>query len=105
MMQLFVSDLDGTLLNSAQELSPKTLNTVNNLIRKGLKFTIATARSVDSAAPYIEAIDLQLPIIVHNGVFIYDPVKKENVAATFLGSNTAAHILRLYQDAGISAFV
>jgi len=104
-MKLFVSDLDGTLLNSKQQLSKKTLQTVNHLIDKGMNFSFATARSVDSAAYIIKELDLRLPVIVHNGVFIYDPVKKENLVSTFLDANIAAEILELYREAGISPFV
>ncbi len=104
-MELFVSDLDGTLLNSHQELSHKTLTVINNLIKDGLNFSIATARSVDSAAYIIEALDLRLPIIVHNGVFIYHPVSRENIVSWLMDAEDACQVLELYKEYGISPFV
>ena len=44
-MELFVSDLDGTLLNKASEVSENSRTIINELIEKGVKFTVATART------------------------------------------------------------
>ena len=49
MKTLYVSDLDGTLLNRQSRLSAYTVETLNCLIGEGLPFTYATARSVHSA--------------------------------------------------------
>ncbi len=47
---LFVSDMDGTLLNSQSELSPSTIERLNTLINyKGVLFTVATARTPATA--------------------------------------------------------
>lgn len=72
-MHLFISDLDGTLLNSKPIVSDFTVKTINNLIKNSsLIFSISTARSLDSAWPLINEIDFHYPIILHNGAFIYD---------------------------------
>ena len=47
---LYVSDLDGTLLNSQGEISSYSLKVINELIEQGMKFTYATARSLVSAS-------------------------------------------------------
>ena len=44
-MELFVSDLDGTLLNKQSEVSQISRQIINDLIDKGVKFTVATART------------------------------------------------------------
>ena len=43
-MELFISDLDGTLLNGNAEVTEFTRDTLNRLMVKGLNFTAATAR-------------------------------------------------------------
>ena len=45
MKTLYLSDLDGTLLTPAQNLSPYAARTLRRLIREGLPFSYATARS------------------------------------------------------------
>lgn len=82
---LYLSDLDGTLLRQNQSLSEYTLRTLNALIAKGLPFSYATARSVVTASAVTVGLDLQLPVIVHNGGFIRRINNGEIVAANYFG--------------------
>mgnify|MGYP002511680898 CR=1 FL=1 len=41
---LYVTDLDGTLLNSHDFINPYSIETINSLVEKGMLFTYATAR-------------------------------------------------------------
>jgi len=47
---LYISDLDGTLLNNKAELSAYAANTLSALIEGGMHFSVATARSLCSVA-------------------------------------------------------
>ena len=42
MIKLIVSDLDGTLLNSKQQISDRTLRAIKQIQRKGLRLLINT---------------------------------------------------------------
>lgn len=97
MEELYISDLDGTLLNSEGKLSSFSLQQLNHLIREGLNFTIATARSWDSALPIIKGLDLQLPVVLYNGVLLYDPILKENVAQNFIPKSDVEILFELCQ--------
>ena len=48
MKTLYISDLDGTLLNSQGKISDYSIKTINNLINEGMIFTYATARSLEN---------------------------------------------------------
>jgi Cof subfamily protein (haloacid dehalogenase superfamily) len=72
-MKLYITDLDGTLINSKQEISGYTQNTIKQLMNEGIHFTIATARSRFSAWEYIEKLNIELPMIFNSGQSIYDP--------------------------------
>lgn len=69
---LYVSDLDGTLLNSREEISPYSLRIINGLIERGMKFTYATARSLSSASKVAKGLSLHIPVIIYNGAFIVE---------------------------------
>jgi len=69
---LFVSDLDGTLLRSDGTLAKETADAVNSLVSRGVKFTFATARSYHTAMQAVSELSLELPVILHNGVFMCD---------------------------------
>ena len=75
-MKLYISDLDGTLLNNQMCLSDETISILNKLIGEGLNFSFATARSIDSVEKIIKPLNLNLPYIIYNGVAVYDPVNK-----------------------------
>ncbi len=72
MKTLYVSDLDGTLLNSKAKISDDSINIINELIEKGMNFTFATARSLVSSRLVTCGLNLKLPVIVYNGTFIMD---------------------------------
>ena len=65
--RLYVSDLDMTLLQPDARLTSFAIRNINNLITKGVLFTIASARSVKSIQPHFKDIELKLPIIEFNG--------------------------------------
>jgi len=69
---LYVSDLDGTLLDEEGQLSNDSVKRLNKLIDKGLNFTIATARNYDSAYPLLKGLNIKHPVILFNGVYLTD---------------------------------
>lgn len=73
MKTLYISDLDGTLLNKSAKVSDFTENAVNNLIEKGMQFSYATARSLSSASVITAKLNINMPVIVYNGAFIKNP--------------------------------
>ena len=73
MKTLYVSDLDGTLLNSNTALTDTTIETINALVEEGMEFTFATARSITSASLVTRGLHLRTPLIVYNGVYLLDP--------------------------------
>ncbi len=70
---LFVSDLDGTLLNRDSTLSPATVHTLERLTSEGMLFTYATARSIHSASIVAGGFTPKLPAVYHNGGIRAEP--------------------------------
>lgn len=69
---LYVSDLDGTLMRNNEKLSEYTVKTLNELLRQGLPFTFATARSIESARVITGELEIKLPVITRNGAVLAD---------------------------------
>ena len=69
---LYVSDLDGTLMRNDEKLSTYTVETLNELLGKGLPFTFATARSIESARVITGDLKIKLPVITRNGAVLAD---------------------------------
>ena len=46
---------------------------INGLIKKGIPFSFASARSINSASVVIKGLDFELPVVTYNGVSIVNP--------------------------------
>jgi len=79
MKVLYVSDLDGTLLNNNGKLSEYTVNTINDLVSNGMLFSYATARSLVSASNVTNGLITDIPVITKNGIFIENVHSKEKL--------------------------
>lgn len=83
MKTLYLSDLDGTLLNSEQKTTDYTNNVVNDFVRSGEKFSYATARSWNTAKKVTDGICVSLPAIVYNGAFVIDTLSGERLISNY----------------------
>lgn len=72
MIKLIVSDMDGTLFNSNQEISPLNMAAIKEAEKKGVHFMIATGRSTDTIKPTIDKYDLNCSLILLNGAEVRD---------------------------------
>jgi len=68
---LYVSDLDGTLLDAHSALSPTTHAGLAALLARGVQFTVATARSIPAIRERIQ-LPLPVPVAASNGAFVCD---------------------------------
>ena len=73
---LYVTDLDGTLLQNDHTLSINTITLINKLLDQGLCFTYATSRSIHTAAPITQSLHITLPVITRDGCVIADTQKR-----------------------------
>ena len=105
MKRLFVSDLDGTLLNQYGEVSEKTAEILNEAIAKGLDFTISTARTPTTALQIVEPLNLRLPIMMMNGVLIYDMATKRYLRKETMDATIVMVILGMIKTRGLDCFL
>ena len=73
MKTLYVTDLDGTLLNTHDTINPYSIEVINSLVDQGMLFTYATARSLVSASVVAKGLSTKIPVIAYNGEFIIHP--------------------------------
>ena len=101
---LYVSDLDGTLLTGDIRITDRTKDIINGLSGR-MHFTVATARSAQSALPLIRGLELSLPLILHNGVLVMDPHRGECLRKQTIRSGTALEIIDAFRSNGINPLV
>lgn len=72
MVQVIFSDIDGTLINSAFQVTERTKTSIKKAVQNGMLFVPVSARMPDAIQPIIQSIGISSPIISYNGALIQD---------------------------------
>ncbi|CAM3925162.1 HAD family hydrolase [Alkalicoccus chagannorensis] len=67
-------DMDGTLLQENNTISPSAKRAVRQLVDSGVYVFLATGRHLDITLPYHSELGLKTPLICLNGAAVYDPM-------------------------------
>ena len=102
---LYVTDLDGTLLNRQDRINAKSIAIINELVKKGMLFTYATARSLSSASVVTEGLSTDFPVIIYNGAFIIHPSSGEILSEKSFTAKERARVIDVLEEYGISPLV
>ncbi len=105
MNHLYVSDLDGTLLRNDGLLSANSRDVLQRLLREGIAFSVASARSVVSMRPILTGLPLTLPVIEYNGAFLSDLETGHHEFVNAIEPAIAGEIFALLDRSGASPFV
>lgn len=76
MKKIVFSDVDGTLLNSENKITPLTVKAIRKLQDQGIPFVIVSARSPSGIYPILEEYGFRCPIISYSGALILDENRK-----------------------------
>jgi Cof subfamily protein (haloacid dehalogenase superfamily) len=102
---LYVSDLDGTLLHIDNRMSQFSIGTINSLVQSGILFSYATARSLISSSIVTNGINLNIPVVIYNGVFIIDMRTKEKLMKKHFKNSDLQNVISLLYKNKIYPFV
>ena len=105
MKTLYITDLDGTLLNSNARLSEYTIKTINELINEGMYFSYATARSISSASVVTKGLTTNLPVITFNGTFIINANTNEKLHALYFNKEEIEFIKNILLKLSVNPLV
>lgn len=103
MKVLYVSDLDGTLLNMEQELDVNTCKQINELIEKGVNFTVSTGRG-DSVRCILKDVHFKYPLMLLNGALNYNWSEKKYVDKLPIVKSTAEKIIKSLENFNYKRF-
>ncbi len=105
MKTLYVTDLDGTLLNTNDRISEKSLGILHALSERGILFTYATARSFSSASVVTKGLTVNLPVIVYNGAFLVDSGTGERISSLGFTAEEAGFVRSIFEQTPVSPLV
>ncbi len=104
-MDLVVFDLDGTLLNQHQQLSPVTIETLNRMKAAGIAYTVATGRTHLAAQPCLAGHDFPLWQIYKNGVEWWHPETQRYRHHGILSLEALTHTLEQFSAHKVTPFI
>jgi hypothetical protein len=99
-IKLIALDMDGTLLNDAQEVTEDNRAAIEKALAKDVHVILSTGRAIDTCYNY--GIDLKLPsyIITTNGAEIYT-MEKELLKRTTLDAGTIEKLYNIAVQVGV----
>lgn len=103
---LYVTDLDGTLLRGDKVVPPRSVEILRGLIGQGAAVTVASARSAISVRMLnLGEVGFRLPMILMNGVLLYDYASDRILDCCAWEENTLAAVLDVCATAGKPPFL
>ncbi|MBR4949138.1 MAG: Cof-type HAD-IIB family hydrolase [Clostridia bacterium] len=103
-IKLYLSDLDGTLLNNNTAISDYTKKTLKKLIDDGLCFSVATARTAATVSDFFEGIAISAGVLM-NGTVVFDFQKEEYLVVHKILENALSDILEILDKYPVSPFI
>lgn len=88
-----VSDLDGTLLNERERVSPRMREAVTRMSQVGTVFSVATGRPARWVLPVVEQLSVKPMCVCANGAVVYDSATDRVVRAVELAPETLRGVL------------
>lgn len=93
-IKLLACDIDGTILNSKNELTVQTKKALQNVIDNNIKLVISTGRAFSAIDPNILSINGIDYAICSNGAVIYDLKNQNTIYSDEMQLDTAIEILK-----------
>ncbi len=102
---LYVTDLDGTLLNSESRVSDRSARIISELVDDGAMITIATARTPATVEGLLEDVYTTLPAIVLTGAAMWDRDRRRYLYPLFIDESECSTIMREFRSTGVNPFI
>lgn len=105
MSTLFVTDLDGTLLDANARLSAQSVRLLRPLLKEGLQLAAATARSPATVVRLLRPLGLSTPAALMTGTMLYDLAARRCIATTPISRQAVDALCALLERTGQEALV
>lgn len=101
--KLFITDLDGTLLDDDKQIPRENQKAIQKLVDQGIHCTVFTGRSYHSGTEIVDQLGIQFPVVFQNGALIMNPTTKEVIFQQAMSLDPALQMIRMSRQRGFLA--
>jgi len=98
--RLLALDIDGTLMDSGDNLRDDVREGVRRASEAGLDIVLCTGRRYRTARPVLSALGIGGAVILHNGVIVKDVASGDTIQSHYLEIDLYHRALELIREAG-----
>lgn len=102
-IRLLAIDIDGTLVNSRDELTEATRGALRRAMAAGVKIVLATGRRYSRALPLVEPLQLDVPLVTASGALIKHPLDHRTLFQAAFRREILCEALSIIERAGFEA--
>lgn len=103
--RLLAIDIDGTLLNSREEVTPATRDALRRAIDRGIHVVLATGRRYSRVLPYVELLSLEVPVVTCAGALIKHPADHRTLFQADFNIDVLRTALATVDEAGYESIL
>ncbi|MBE5806930.1 MAG: HAD family phosphatase [Clostridiales bacterium] len=101
MIRLIATDLDGTLLNAASDLTDRTRRALAAAMERGVMISLSSGRMTEAMLPFARDIGVNAPMILFNGALIYDHRTDVTYYKNALPADLARAVAQRIEEMGV----
>lgn len=95
--KLVAIDIDGTLLNSNNEIPEENIKTIRELRDRGVQFVVVTGRPDIMAREYVKTLGIKAPILGCNGATMRDVLSNEIYYLKPIGKEQLVELYNIFK--------
>lgn len=100
-----IADIDGTLVDSHKQLTPRAIRAVAALDAAGIAFSLASSRPPVGFGPLVQALGLRAPLAAFNGGTLVQPNLRTVLRSCPMPAQQAQRALDMLAQRGIDAWL
>ncbi len=103
--RLLAIDVDGTLVNSSDDLTPATRAALRRTIAAGIHVVLATGRRYSHTLHLVEPLGIRVPLITASGALVKDPLDHRTLYKTEFDAPLLGDVLAILDRTGYDALL
>lgn len=103
--RMLAIDVDGTLVNSRDELTPTVRDALRRAAAAGVRLVLATGRRYARALPLVEPLGIEAPIVSASGALIKDALDHRTLHIAEFARDDLLTTLALVERSGFDAVI